>query len=114
MAGNALTTMASLQCPHGGTVTIVSANVRALVGGAPLALATDTFTIAGCPFQIPVGVAMVPSPCVRVQWTVTDMRNSAGGMPTLSTSSVGLCLAATQVPQGPVVISATQPRASSL
>ncbi len=55
----------------------------------------------------------MPSPCVRVQWTVTDLRNVVNGSPTLSTSSVGLCLAATQVPQGPVVISVTQPLISS-
>jgi hypothetical protein len=113
MAGNALTTLASLLCPHGGTVSIVSANVRAVAGGAPLALATDTFTIAGCPFQIPVGPVMVPSPCVLVQWVVTDLRNTVNGVPTLSTSSVGLCLAATQVPQGPVVIAAAQPTVTS-
>jgi hypothetical protein len=113
MSGNSLTTAATLQCPHGGTVQIISTNTRATAGGAPLALATDTFTIAGCPFQIPVGTGTVPSPCVRVQWTVTDLRNAVGGAPTLSFSSVGLCLAATQVPQGPVVIAATQSRVSS-
>jgi len=112
MAGNAITTMSSLQCPHGGTVTIVSANARVSAGGAQLALATDTFTIAGCPFQIPA-VVPIPSPCVTVQWIVTDMKNSVGGAPTLSTSSVGLCLSATQIPQGPVVIAATQPMVSS-
>jgi hypothetical protein len=94
-------------------VTIVSANTRAIVAGAPLALATDTFAIAGCPFQIPVGLGMVPSPCVRVQWVTTDMRTSVNGMPTLSTSSVGLCLAATQLPQGPVIVVSAQPQASS-
>ena len=108
MAGGALTTAAVLQCPHGGTVAIVSTNAR-VSAGAPLALATDTFTVAGCPFVMGV----VPSPCVRVQWIVTDLRNAVAGAPTLSTSSVGLCLAATQVPQGPVVISATQPLVSS-
>jgi hypothetical protein len=109
MAGGALTTMATLQCPHGGTVAIVSTNARVAVGGAPLALATDTFTIAGCPFVI----GIVPSPCIRVQWILTDLRNTVGGVPTLSAGSVGLCLAGTQVPQGPVVIVAAQPAVSS-
>jgi hypothetical protein len=113
MAGNAITTASSLQCPHGGTVAIVSSNARVMAAGAPLALATDTFTIAGCPFQIPVGVGTVPSPCVRVQWIVTDVRNGVNGAPTLSSSSVGLCLAATQIPQGPVIVAATQPTVSS-
>jgi hypothetical protein len=111
MAGGALTTASTLMCPHGGTVTIMSANSKAQAGGVPLALATDTFTIAGCAFTIPPGA---PSPCVKVQWIVTDLFNTVGGTPTLSQSSVGLCLAATQIPQGPVVIVATQPTISSL
>jgi hypothetical protein len=112
MAGAAITTASALQCPHGGTVTIVSANAAALAGAAPLALATDTFTVAGCPFQIPA-VVPIPSPCITVQWLVPDVRTSVGGVPTLSASSVGLCLAATQVPQGPVVVSTTQAIAST-
>lgn len=113
MAGQALTTASTLQCPHGGTVAIVSSNTRATAAGAPLALATDAFTIAGCPFQIPAPSGTVPSPCIRVQWTVTDLRNAVNGAATLSTSSVGLCLAATQAPQGPVVIVAGAPGVSS-
>jgi hypothetical protein len=113
MAGSALTTASVLQCPHGGTVAIVSSNARVSAAGAPLALATDTFTITGCPFQIPVGVGTVPSPCVKVQWIVSDLRDGVGGMATLSSSSVGLCLAATQMPQGNVVISTVQPTVSS-
>ena len=113
MSGGALTTLSSLMCPHGGTVSIISANSKVTAGGAPLALATDTYTIAGCPFQIVVGVATVPSPCVLVQWLVVDLRNTVNGTPTVSASSSGLCLAATQVPQGPVSIGMTQPTVST-
>jgi hypothetical protein len=98
-----LSTASSLQCPHGGTVSIVSANTRAQAT-APLALATDTFTIAGCPFQIPVGTGTVPHPCVSVQWTKTNTLTTVNGTPTLSQDSVGLCLAADQAPQGPVSV----------
>ena len=112
MAGNSLNTMSALSCPHGGTVTIASANARVSAGGAPLALSSDTFTITGCPFQIPVGVGTVPSPCVRVQWILPDLRDKTNGSLGLSQGSAGLCLAATQVPQGPVGISATQSKAS--
>jgi len=108
MSGQALTTASTLQCPHGGSVQIISTNSKVLIQGVPLALATDTFTIAGCPFQIPVGTGSVPSPCGKVQWTKTDMKNVINGTPTLSTTSVGLCLAATQAPQGQVVIANTQ------
>jgi hypothetical protein len=99
-------------CPHGGSVQIVSSNTRVKVDGAFAALATDTFTISGCPFQIPA-TPPIPSPCVRVQWLLTDMRTKASQTPTLSQGSSGLCLAATQAPQGPVVISNAQLRAKS-
>jgi hypothetical protein len=111
MAAALLTVASSLQCPHGGTVTIVSSNTKARAIAA-LALATDTFTIAGCPFQIPVGVGTVPHPCVTVQWTKTNMLTTVNGTPTLSQDSVGLCLAADQAPQGPVSVVQTQASAS--
>ncbi len=105
--GALLTTASMLMCPHGGTVTAISANTQATAGGAPLVRATDTFTIAGCPFQLP-GTPPIPSPCMTVQWMQTDTRSTAGGAPTLSRNSQGLCLAATQVPQGTVLIGTTQ------
>jgi hypothetical protein len=112
MAGNALTITASLQCPHGGTVQITPSNLRATAGGAALATANDVFTVVGCPFQLPT-VPPIPSPCVTVQWLVTDLRVKAGSAPTLSLSSQGLCYSALQVPQGPVVIESAQPKVSS-
>lgn len=112
MAGDSLNTMATIQCPHGGTVQIISTNTRVKAGGAPLALSTDTFVVAGCPFQIPA-VVPIPSPCVTVQWIVTDLRDKVNGTPTLSQSSVGLCLSAAQVPQGPVIVVNTQVRVQS-
>ena len=107
MAGGLLTTASTLQCPHGGSVTISSGNTVAKAD-APLALATDTFTIAGCPFQIPVGTGTVPHPCVRVQWIKPNAGSTVNGQPTLSQDSVGLCLAADQVPQGPVSVVSAQ------
>lgn len=110
MSGQLLTTQSTLMCPHGGSVSIVSSNTQAKAG-APLALASDTFTISGCPFQIPAGPAMVPHPCVSVQWIVPNMHTMVNHKPTLSTGSSGLCLAADQVPQGAVVIAQTQAKA---
>ena|ERR1700756_2760339 len=107
MAAPLLSTASSLQCPHGGTVSIVSANTSAKAT-APLALATDTFTIAGCPFQIPIGTGTVPHPCVSVQWTKPNMLTTVNGTPTLAQDSVGLCLAADQAPQGPVSVVAAE------
>jgi len=113
MAGNTLNVTSTLQCPHGGSVQIISANVRVKADSAFAALATDQFLISGCPFQIPIGVGTVPSPCLTVQWIVTDLRTKANGTPTLSRTSVGLCLNALQIPQGPVTIVNTQVRAQS-
>jgi hypothetical protein len=110
---NTLTTASTLQCPHGGTVSIVSSNTRVQADGAAMALATDTFTISGCPFQIPVGPGTKPSPCIKVQWVLTDLRTTVGQQQTLSTASAGLCLSAEQIPQGPVTIAMSQTKVST-
>jgi len=112
MSGQLLTTQSTLMCPHGGTVSIVSSNTRVNADNAPLALSTDTFTVSGCPFQIPVGTGTVPHPCVTVQWVMPNLNSSVNGARTLSMGSAGICLAADQVPQGKVVISMTQAKAS--
>ena len=103
MAGNSLTIASTLQCPHGGTVIIISTNMR-VRAGAPIATAADVFTIAGC---------LASNPCLTVQWLVPDMRVRVNGIPTLSRSSLGLCLNGVQIPQGPVVILNTQLRVKS-
>jgi hypothetical protein len=80
------------------------------VADAPVLRMSDTCTIAGCPFI----VALVPSPCVTVQWVEGATRVQAGGTFVLNESSVGLCLAATQAPQGAVLILETQPVAEGI
>ena len=114
MAGSLLNANSSLQCPHGGTVAIVSANTHVKADGAFAALSTDTFTISGCPFQIPAAPSPIPSPCITVQWVVTNVRTKTNSTPNLSQSCVGLCLSALQIPQGPVVIKQTQTKVSGL
>lgn len=113
MAGNTLNVSSMLKCPHGGTVQIISANVRVTVGGAAAALATDQFIVAGCPFQIPTPGGPVPSPCLTVRWVLTDMRAKVNNTATLSKGSVGLCQNAQQLPQGKVIISKTQAKVKS-
>jgi len=108
VAGQALTTASALQCPHGGQVQVTTSNTAVSAGGAPVVTSADTFSITGCPFQIPA-TPPIPSPCVRVQWVVPDAQAAVNGSPTLSQGSSGLCLAATGVPQGPVAVSTTQP-----
>jgi hypothetical protein len=108
MAG-LLTTSSVLMCPHGGSVQITSTSPRAKASD-PLARASDTFMITGCPMVI--GTA--PHPCVLIQWVVTATRCKSGGQPLLNESSVGLCLAADQAPQGTAQIISVQPKVTGL
>ncbi|WP_204141052.1 hypothetical protein [Halomicronema sp. CCY15110] len=112
MAGHTLTTASTLQCPHGGAVNIVSSNSRVKADGAYTVTLADTFTVSGCPFQIP-STPPIPSPCVRVQWLVPDTRVRVNGSLSLSRSSTSLCLSAAQVPQGSVLVGNTQTRTQS-
>ena len=95
---------ASMMCPHGGTVSIITSNTKTKGGGGFLALANDTFTIAGCAFNL----AGSPHPCTTVNWVVTDLQSRVSGAATLNEQSVGLCAAADQAVQGTVLIQSTQ------
>ena len=102
-----LTTASTLLCPHGGSVSAATANTRSNAAGAPLVRASDTFTVAGCPFTLPSGTF---HPCVTVQWVQTAQASRVFGGQTLNDASVGLCKAADQAVQGTVQIVAAQPR----
>jgi len=108
MAG-LLTTSSVLMCPHGGSVQITSTNTRAKASDA-LATASDTFMITGCP----VVIGTQPHPCVLIQWVVTATRCKAGGQALLNESSVGLCLAPDQAPQGTAQIVSVQSKVTGL
>ena len=108
--GAYLTSSATLQCPHGGLVSAIPSNSEVSLGGSPIVLSSDTFTIGGCAFN----VAGAPHPCLQVQWIVTALMATAGGSQPLSTDSVGLCKAADGAPQGPVMIVSTQAEVSGL
>ncbi len=73
----------------------------------PVALLTDTFLIAGCPFTIPPGV---PQPCLTAQWLVPTVRVLINAMPAVMQTSVGLCLSPEFIPQGPPMVVTTQVR----
>jgi hypothetical protein len=105
-----LTTASVMMCPHGGTVQGSPSSTAVQIAGAPALTASDVFVIAGCAFVI----ATVPSPCVTVQWVQPAAQSTISGNPTLTEASVGLCLAATQAPQGPVTITAAQANVSGL
>jgi hypothetical protein len=106
-----LDNFASYMCPHGGQVTVITANTRVKAEGARYLLrVTDTFLVAGCAFN----VSGVPSPCIRVMWLNQSIRVKVMGSPVLLESSIGLCQNAAGVPQGPVVVMGPQNRAKAL
>lgn len=105
---------ATIQCPHAARATITPSNQRVKVVGMAVALVNDQTTVAGCPFQVPVGAGTKPQPCVRVMWQAPATRVKVTGRPVLLQSSVGTCLSAEQIPQGPPLIAATQARVKGI
>jgi len=109
MPGPVLTIASALTCPHGGTVTIAPGNSRVMILGQPAGTVADMYTIAGCPFQIPIGTGTKPQPCIRIQYTVPATRVTALGQPLVLATSTGICLSPEQIPQGapmPVTVQA--------
>ena len=101
-------------CPHAGQVSVISANSRVMVGGQPVATMSDTYTVAGCIFQIPFGVGTKPQPCVTVQWLEPALRVRVNGQPVILNGSLGLCQSIEQIPQGPPLVTTTQMRVKGL
>jgi hypothetical protein len=100
-----ITTAATVMCPHGGTVQLSTANSTVTADGAAVCLLSDSHTVTGCPFTLPSGT---PSPCTSVQWSAPATRSTVAGAAPLLQTSVGLCVSAAQVPQGPAVVASTQ------
>jgi uncharacterized Zn-binding protein involved in type VI secretion len=107
MPGQVLNVGATIQCPHVGSVSIVSSNTRVMLGGQPAATIDDTYPIAGCPFTLP---GPTPHPCVKVQWLVPALRVLVNKKAVILQNSSGLCLSADQTPQGPPNVLVTQLR----
>lgn len=110
MSGNLVTVASSLICTHGAPVTVAPGNARVRAGGAPVATLADQFTVAGCPFQIPIGTGTKPQPCVTVRWIAPAVRVRVGGQPVILQTSSGICQSVEQIPQGPPTVVSTQPR----
>lgn len=101
MSDYILTTASVLTCPHGGQVSLSTSNSQLTIEGSPALVLSDRHSVSGCPFTLPNAK---PQPCVSVQWLVGASRSQAGGVPLLLQSSVGLCLSAEQIPQGPPTV----------
>jgi hypothetical protein len=103
-----LTIQSTVQCPHGGTVLLTTANVRVAAGGAFALVQSDVSTVVGCPFT----VGTKYSPCVLVQWTAGAVRASAVS-PILTMSSIGICHSPEGAPQGVAIIANTQTKVAA-
>ncbi len=101
----------TIQCPHGAKVTVVTTNAKVKVGGNFAVLATDTMTIAGCPFTLP---GLKPSPCITIQWSGPAQKVKVTGTPVLLQTSVGLCKSPEGAPQGPAIVAGVQTKARGL
>ena len=101
-------------CPHAGSVTFTTTNVRVLVSGQPVVTLPDMFTVGGCPFQVPVPGGTKPQPCVTGRWLVTAARILVNGQPAILQTSQGLCQSVEQIPQGPPTVVMTQTRAGGM
>lgn len=110
MAGPILHVGATVNCTHGAAMQVAPGSGRVLVDNKPAATMADSFPVAGCPFQIPVGAGTKPSPCVQVQWTVPATRVQVNGSPVITALSTGLGMSPESAPQGPPVPATTQTR----
>lgn len=105
MPGPLLPITAVGACPHGGQLKVVPTNARVLVGGQPVAVATDGFVVVGCTFA-----PVVPKPCVTARWLAPATRVLVGGRPPLLLTSGAVALSADQAPPWPMVVTSAQAR----
>ena len=108
MADPMLNKSSTIMCSHGGSVTIITTNVRVKVGGDYAITSADTYTVSGCPFQVPIGTGTKPQPCTTLSWVKPAIRVKINGQPALTMSSSGLCKSSEQIPQGPPTVASTQ------
>lgn len=110
MPGFLLHATAGVQCAHAALANVAATGARVKVMGQPVAILGDKASVAGCPFQIPIGTGTKPQPCVVVNWTTSALRVKVMNKPVLLATSPGVCQSAEQIPQGPPTVTATQTR----
>ena len=98
-----LTTLGTVMCPHGGTVSLSSSQSDVEAEGGKVILVSDEHTISGCPFQLPT-TPPKPQPCVKLKWEAGATMTKVNDTAVVTQSSVGLCYTAEDIPQGPAVI----------
>jgi hypothetical protein len=110
MPGFVVTVSASAICTHGAAVSIMPGSPRVKAAGNAVATMADTYSVSGCPFQVPLGAGTKPQPCISLRWVAPAVRVRSGGQPVILQSSSAICLSVEQIPQGPPTVVTTQPR----
>lgn len=100
MADPLLHVGATLQCSHGGRISVLSNNTRVKVNGQPVALADDSYPIAGCPQD---------SACTQMQVLTPAQRVRVNGRPVVLQSSTCDCRSG-QAPKGTPLMLTVQTR----
>jgi hypothetical protein len=77
---------ATVLCAHAGQAIATVPNPRVTVTGAPTALVTDPWVVAGCP-GVPPGVP----PCVTAQWVTGTVRVTSDGQPLVIGTGAAVC-----------------------
>lgn len=113
MPGNVLTISSTILCTHGGSAILTTANSKIMVDNVPALIESDVHSVAGCPFQIPIGTGTKPSPCIRIQWSGGATQMQVNGVGVLLQSSVGTCYSPEGAPQGVANIVNTQMKVSA-
>lgn len=98
------TTTSTIQCPHGGMAILLTTNTLVQIQGAFALLETDVHPVVGCPFTL----GTVYHPCVTIRWSVGATQTRVNGIAVLLQTSVGVCYAADQAPQGIALITQVQ------
>jgi hypothetical protein len=113
MPGNVLNISSTVLCMHGGSAILTTSNSKLMVDNVLALLESDVHSVAGCPFQIPVGPGTKPSPCIRIEWSMGAMQMQVNGVGVLLQSSIGKCYSPEGAMQGVANIVNTQMKISA-
>lgn len=113
MPGNILNVSSTVMCMHGGSAILTTANTKVMADNVPALLESDVHSVAGCPFQIPVGPGTKPSPCIRIEWSAGSTQLQVNGVGVLLKSSIGKCYSPEGAMQGMANIANTQLKVSA-
>ena len=106
---------AAIQCTHTIPTKIVPTQPRVRVSTQLVATMTAQMTVAGCPFTVP---GPKPQPCALVKWGMQSARVKVMAQPVMLAGppgpGPGVCQSPEQIPNGPPIVVAVQPRVSAM